>query len=123
MAEAGQISAPSTRTIGATWPKVVGELARQAEELGELLGEDHDLAVLGSTLASPPAVDSLDQSGDELTTLVDGQRKTFQLEAISKASSCIAIAPNNSCTAWKPIGEDGSRNPAQSGSKLCHRSV
>ena len=69
--------------LAPTWPKVVGELAKEADGLGELLGEDHDLAVLGSTLASPPAADMLKQSVDEFGALIERQRKKLQVEAIS----------------------------------------
>jgi CHAD domain-containing protein len=79
--------------LAPTWPKVVGELAKQADELGEQLGEDHDLAVLGSTLASPPAAESLNQSVDEFTALIDRERKKLQVEAISKGELLYRDSP------------------------------
>jgi CHAD domain-containing protein len=79
--------------LAPTWPKVVGELASQADSLGELLGADHDLAVLGSTLASPPAGDSLSQSADEFTALIESRRKNLQLEAISKGELLYRDSP------------------------------
>lgn len=79
--------------LAPTWPKVVGELASQADQLGELLGEDHDLAVLGSTLGSSQAADRLDQSVDSLTVLIDRERKKLQLQAISKGELLYRDSP------------------------------
>jgi CHAD domain-containing protein len=79
--------------LAPTWPKVVGELAKEADGLGELLGEDHDLAVLGSTLASPPVADMLKQSVDEFGALIERQRKKLQVEAISKGELLYRDSP------------------------------
>jgi CHAD domain-containing protein len=62
-----------------SWPKVVGKLAAQAEEIGEILGEDHDLAVLYSILS-----DDSKQSSDDLSELIKHRRETLQAEAIPK---------------------------------------
>jgi CHAD domain-containing protein len=69
--------------LAPTWPKVVGELAKQAEELGELLGEDHDLAVLHCQLSQ--SVHNDDKPDSELlTSLIESRRKAIQSEAIPK---------------------------------------
>jgi CHAD domain-containing protein len=37
-------------TLSTAWPEVVGAMAGTADELGEILGTEHDLAVLGATI-------------------------------------------------------------------------
>ena len=41
------------RLVKPMWPEVLGEQVKQAAELADLLGDDHDLAVLGERLAEP----------------------------------------------------------------------
>jgi CHAD domain-containing protein len=76
-----------------TWPKFVGELASQAEQLGELLGEDHDLAVLRETLAASRAAGEFDTSLESLFRLIDKERRRLQLEAISKGELLYRDSP------------------------------
>jgi CHAD domain-containing protein len=61
-------------------PEVFGQLARQANELGELLGRDHDLAVLRCTLHA----DDNGVVAGVLEPLIDGQREQLQAEAMDR---------------------------------------
>jgi CHAD domain-containing protein len=64
-----------------TWPEQMKALAEQTDHLGELLGDDHDLAVLRQTLTGDP-----DRFGDEATrevllALIDRRRAELEQEA------------------------------------------
>ena len=51
------------------WPEIMDPAIEQADELGELLGKDHDLAVLAATIAA-----DYDRSGQSSTLLALGRR-------------------------------------------------
>ena len=67
--------------LRAVWPEMMELLAGQADRLGELLGDDHDLAVLRQTLTQ-----DLERFGDAngvelLLALVDRRREELEGEA------------------------------------------
>jgi CHAD domain-containing protein len=53
------------------WPERMEELAREADRIGDLLGDDHDLAVLRQTLTANP--ERFGDEGDQeaLLALID----------------------------------------------------
>jgi len=64
------------------WPERLGELAEEADQMGTLLGDDHDLAVLRQMLTSHP-----DRFGDEgdreaLLALIDRRHAELLREAL-----------------------------------------
>lgn len=64
------------------WPERLEELANEADRVGELLGDDHDLAVLRQMLNDDP-----DRFGDEgdremLLALIDRRRTELEQEAM-----------------------------------------
>jgi CHAD domain-containing protein len=59
------------------WPERLGELADEADRMGELLGDDHDLTVLRQPLGGEPAGD-----GETLLALIDRRRAELQGEAL-----------------------------------------
>jgi CHAD domain-containing protein len=64
------------------WPERLGELADEADRMGDLLGDDHDLAVLRQMLTDDP-----DRFGDEgdrevLVALIDRRRADLEEEAL-----------------------------------------
>jgi CHAD domain-containing protein len=65
-----------------TWPKVVGKLAADAKILGDLLGDDHDLAVLRSMIA-PTHARSHGEKNGFIGELIDRQREKLQAKAIA----------------------------------------
>ncbi len=64
-----------------SWPKVLGQLAAQANELADILGDDHDLAVLQSILRNGAQRLS---SSDEICRLIDHRRLKLQADAVAK---------------------------------------
>ena len=80
--------------LAASWPKVVGKLASQAKELSEILGEDHDLAVLHSILNEESnGEDSLKNVA--LRELIEHRRSRLQDEAIPKGEILYREAPKD----------------------------
>jgi len=65
--------------LARSWPKVVCELVSQAEEIGDILGEDHDLAVLHKES------NGMDSSQNApLHELIEHRRSRLQEDAIPK---------------------------------------
>src|SRR5262249_51109453 len=63
------------------WPKVMGQLADQAHQLGDYLGDDHDLAVLGELVTEQPEKFGKSDTVEALVALVDRRRDELQEEA------------------------------------------
>jgi CHAD domain-containing protein len=79
--------------LAPTWPKVVGELAKQAEDLGDMLGEDHDLAVLRVMLSESNGDGQLAERMEPLATIIDRQRQKLQQAAIPKGELLYRDSP------------------------------
>ena len=64
------------------WPERLEELANEADRMGELLGDDHDLAVLRQMLSDDP--DRFGEEGDRemLLALIDRRRTELEQEAM-----------------------------------------
>lgn len=62
------------RVLKPVWPGPMGELVDATEELGDLLGEDHDLAVLLETVRGLAATGADAGSGETLGVLVENRR-------------------------------------------------
>ncbi|HEY4233777.1 MAG TPA: CHAD domain-containing protein [Lacipirellulaceae bacterium] len=65
-------------------PTIVGTLAGHAESVGDLLGEDHDLAVLREKLSAEVAGERIARHMTVLGPLIDDERQSIQVEAIPK---------------------------------------
>lgn len=62
------------------WPQLIGELADQTHKLGDLLGDDHDLAVLRQKIVAKES--AVDPAGrDALLALLDRRRRRLQNKA------------------------------------------
>lgn len=74
-----------TETLMPLWPDLVGAYAHRLDELGEVLGDEHDLAVLQSLLADSGP------TSDEVTTvinlLIDHIREPLQERAFTLGRS------------------------------------
>ena len=63
------------------WPDGLGELTAQAERLGQLLGEEHDLAVLAAMLTDRPERFGGRESVSAVVALVDRRREDLTRQA------------------------------------------
>lgn len=68
------------------WPKLLGAQAKAAKALADLLGDDHDLAVLTERMGGDPAF-------EELRELVEHRRADLQAEAFRLGRRIYAESP------------------------------
>lgn len=68
------------RVLKPVAPGIVGGAAKEADKLGKLLGDDHDLAVLRAALER--GSDDLKVDVDAVIALIDHRREQLQAEAI-----------------------------------------
>jgi CHAD domain-containing protein len=66
--------------VRAAWPEVLKAMEDTADELGDLLGSDHDLAVLRGRILTEP--DTATAVRDALLDRIDGRRKKLQEQAV-----------------------------------------
>jgi CHAD domain-containing protein len=64
------------------WPERLGELAGEADRMGELLGDDHDLAVLRQKLTEDPGRFGDAAGWEVLLGLLDRRRAELEQEAL-----------------------------------------
>lgn len=69
------------RIVKPMWPAVLGGQVKQASELADLLGEDHDLAVLDQKLAEPTLARRVVADLRPLRELIDRRRLELQARA------------------------------------------
>ena len=72
---AGQILRPAS-------PKLMAELSADAHELSDLIGEDHDLALLAESAAARPDRFSEEARLDDLLGLIERRRKQLRRKAL-----------------------------------------
>jgi CHAD domain-containing protein len=75
------------------WPEMMEPLAGQADHLGELLGQDHDLAVLRQTLTDDPARFGSEKDLEMLFALIDRRREELEEEALLLGSRLFQDPP------------------------------
>lgn len=73
------------------WPDRLEEFAGEAQHLGELLGDDHDLAVLREAILAKSLGDEADR--EALLALIDRRRLELKEEAISLGERFFAEKP------------------------------
>ena len=64
------------------WPERLEELAREADQMGELLGDNHDLVVLRGMLSDQPDRFGEEQDREALLALIDRRRAELCQEAM-----------------------------------------
>lgn len=75
------------------WPDVLDAMEGTADELGELLGTDHDLAVLRERVEAEPVLDEATRSG--LLKRIDERRAELQGQAIALGRRLHAEKPSS----------------------------
>jgi CHAD domain-containing protein len=93
------------------WPEEIEPLAGQTAHLGELLGDDHDLAVLRQTLTDDPARFGDEKALEMLFALIDRRRKELQEEGMQLGSQLFQDSPkafvrrlHSYWTEWRKLG-------------------
>jgi CHAD domain-containing protein len=83
------------RLLAPAWPGVLAAQAEEAHVLGELLGDDHDLAVLAARLAddAPPLAPAADAQRAELRALVAHRSDELRAEATRLGRRIYAESP------------------------------
>lgn len=83
------------RLLAPAWPEVLGAQAEAAHALSELLGDDHDLAVLAERLAdaAPPLAPAADARREELRALIAHRSDELRVEAIRLGCRVYAESP------------------------------
>jgi len=91
------------------WPEVMGVTAKQAKTLTELLGDDHDLAVLRGLLENELKETLKDEAVKILQGLIDSRRADLQHSALSLSEKLFAESPEQFVerikTYWKAAAE------------------
>jgi len=75
------------------WPEVMKTTAAQAEALTDLLGDDHDLAVLRGLLDKELKEAMAEAAGETLKGLIDGRRTDLQHSAANLSEKLFAESP------------------------------
>lgn len=81
------------RILNPLWPDVMEELAAQAGELADLLGNEHDLAVLAQTLAADPGAFGGAEDVGTLLGLIEDYRRDLRAAARLLGSRLYADKP------------------------------
>ncbi len=76
------------------WPDAVGGLAQSLEQLGEWLGDDHDLAILLKLISDIPELCPDMRERSFLAALAQHRRAELQMASISLGSRIYAERPN-----------------------------
>lgn len=80
------------RILEPLWPGVWGARREEVHDLSDLLGDDHDLAVLRGVFASRPDLD--DEAVRTLAGVMDRRRAEMQREAIPPGERLFALPPD-----------------------------
>jgi CHAD domain-containing protein len=103
------------------WPERMEELAGEADRMGELLGDDHDLAVLRQTIADDPARFGDEGDREMLLALIDRRRADLEQETILLGRRFFQDGPRKFARrlrgywkAWR--NAEGREQPAEAGS-------
>jgi CHAD domain-containing protein len=100
------------QVLGPTWPALMEELSNQAHDLGDRLGDDHDLAVLRDLLVQEGEQWAKPDTVRELLDLIDVRRGELQHAAATLGQRLYADRPkaflnrlHSYWQAWRADGE------------------
>jgi CHAD domain-containing protein len=83
-----------TRLLTKTWPKLMQCRARALEDLSDLLGDDHDMAVLRTTIDSLPEGVMEDHEVERLQRLIRERQNRLRQRAIALGRRLYTEKPN-----------------------------
>ena len=75
------------------YPRLLGATAKSLDELGELLGDDHDLAVLAETIMAHPESCSDERERWMLIALIHERRTHLQAQALNHGNALYSEKP------------------------------
>ncbi|HEX7289584.1 MAG TPA: CHAD domain-containing protein [Conexibacter sp.] len=83
------------RLLAPAWPELLGAQAEAAHALSELLGDDHDLAVLAERLHddAPPLAPAVDAQRPELRALIAHRSEQLRADAVALGHRAYAESP------------------------------
>jgi CHAD domain-containing protein len=100
------------RLLEPVWPEQIGAMAGELETLGELLGDDHDLAVLHKEIEDRRIPESNPQEGETICGLLEQRRRDLQRDALALGARFYAEKPRAFCDRlegyWR-IWQDGKK--------------
>jgi CHAD domain-containing protein len=79
------------------WPEQMCALAGELDTLGELLGDDHDLHMLGQTVIKKSVKPDVDAETSELFALIDPRQKELREKAFKLGSRILQEKPSDFC--------------------------
>ena len=98
------------RLLSDVWPKQMKVQGRAADRLGDLLGSEHDLAVLCQSLLSEPGVFGRPKNIRRIANCIDQQRESLREQARQLGSylyaekpSCLSKRVGSYWSAWSGI--------------------
>ena len=95
--------------LARAWPETMQPMAESAKHLTDLLGNDHDLAVLQAIVENELKEKVPEPEREMLKPLAAQRRSDLQKEGASWAASSTPKTPTNSLTASTVIGKPGGR--------------
>lgn len=106
------------RILNPLWPEVIAELTAQASKLADLLGAEHDLAVLSQTLAATPNEFGKVAGVDMLRARIEARRSALRAEARPLGQRLYAEEPQRFSRRfkvyWQVWREEAQRSKAAS---------
>jgi CHAD domain-containing protein len=109
------------KLLGDTCPNLLGPLLKDLDRLGEALGEEHDLALLGEQIRAKPDEWGGTDGARELRRLIDRERKRLQDEARPLCERLIVLSPRRFgagvvrelAASWEQPDREADREPEQ----------
>jgi CHAD domain-containing protein len=99
------------RILRSVWPEVIEPLVDESHRLSDLLGDDHDLAVLADFLVSDGGAFKEDQVND-IRRLVDERRPQLQAEAFMLGARLFVEKPGRYARRFEAYWEASEADPS-----------
>ena len=90
-----------TRLLAPSWPKLMQLRSDSLKELADLLGDDHDLAMMTELMQAQPALFGDDTLRERLGTAVAERRSELQSAALKLGEEIYADAPKELVARWQ----------------------